>query len=77
MTHTTRSSSLPDGALPSIVPLQILTLIGLSHVVDQVALLKAVRRCLEWLLPDQSQTIDAELARLCALRRTRPMISGT
>ncbi|MDO8375794.1 MAG: hypothetical protein Q7S91_01225, partial [Aquabacterium sp.] len=41
-------------ALLSIVPLLILTVIALSHVVDQVELLQTVRRYLEWLVPGQS-----------------------
>ena len=50
-------------ALLSIVPLLILTMIALSHVIDQAELLKTVGRYLEWLVPGQSGSIVAELAR--------------
>ncbi len=49
-------------ALLSIVPLLILTVIALSHFVDQVALLQTLGRYLEWLVPGQSRAIVAELA---------------
>ncbi|MDO9286807.1 MAG: YihY/virulence factor BrkB family protein [Aquabacterium sp.] len=55
-------------ALLSIVPLLILTVIALSHVVDQVELLQTVRRYLEWLVPGQSGAITAELANFMAHR---------
>jgi len=55
-------------ALLSIVPLLILTVIALSHVVDQVELLQTVGRYLEWLVPGQSASIGAELARFLAHR---------
>ena len=55
-------------ALLSIVPLLILTLIVLSHVVDQVELLGTVGRYLEWLVPGQSGAIVPELARFLAHR---------
>jgi YihY family inner membrane protein len=48
-------------ALLSIVPLLILTVIALSHVVDQAQLLHALGRYLEWLVPGQSKSIVAEL----------------
>jgi membrane protein len=48
-------------ALLSIVPLLILTVIALSHVVDQAELLHALGRYLEWLVPGQSKSIVAEL----------------
>ena len=50
-------------ALLSIVPLLILTVIALSHVVEQVELLGTVQHYLEWLVPGQSRAIVAELAR--------------
>lgn len=53
-------------ALLSIVPLLILTVIVLSHVVDQVELLRTVGRYLEWLVPGQSDAVVAELARFLA-----------
>ena len=49
-------------ALLSIVPLLILTVIALSHFVDQGALLHTVGHYLEWLVPGQSRAIVAELA---------------
>ncbi|WP_414654373.1 YihY/virulence factor BrkB family protein [Ideonella sp.] len=55
-------------ALLSIVPLLIITAIALSHVVDQAELLQTVGRYLEWLVPGQSETIVAELARFLAHR---------
>jgi YihY family inner membrane protein len=48
-------------ALLSIVPLLILTVIALSHVVDEVELLHVLGRYLEWLVPGQSKSIVAEL----------------
>jgi YihY family inner membrane protein len=55
-------------ALLSIVPLLILTVIALSHVVDQGELLLTLRRYLEWLVPGQSAVIVAELATFMANR---------
>jgi membrane protein len=49
-------------ALLSVVPLLILTVIALSHVIDQAELLQTLGRYLEWLLPGQSRAIVAELA---------------
>ncbi len=49
-------------ALLSIVPLLILTVIALSHVIDQQELLQTLGRYLEWLVPGQSGAIVAELA---------------
>ena len=48
-------------ALLSIVPLLILTVIALSHVIDQAELLHALGHYLEWLVPGQSKSILAEL----------------
>jgi membrane protein len=48
-------------ALLSIVPLLILTVVALSHVIDQAELLRTVGRYLEWLVPGQSGVIVAEL----------------
>ncbi len=48
-------------ALLSIVPLLILTVIALSHVVEQAELLQTVGRYLEWLVPGQSRAIVTEL----------------
>ena len=49
-------------ALLSIVPLLIVSVIALSHFIDQEALLGAVGRYLAWLLPGQSQAIVGELS---------------
>ena len=48
-------------ALLSIVPLLILTVIGLSYIIDQAELLDTLGRYLEWLIPGQSKLIVAEL----------------
>jgi len=48
-------------ALLSIVPLLILTVIALSHVIDQTELLQTLGRYLEWLVPGQSPVIIEEL----------------
>jgi YihY family inner membrane protein len=55
-------------ALLSIVPLLILTVIALSHVVEQAALLQTVSRYLAWLVPGQSGAIVQELASFLAHR---------
>jgi membrane protein len=55
-------------ALLSIVPLLILTMIVLSHVVDQRELLLTLGRYLEWLVPAQSGVVLAELANFLAHR---------
>lgn len=49
-------------ALLSIVPLMILSVIALSHVIDQTELLVTLGRYLEWLIPGQSKYIIVELA---------------
>ncbi len=49
-------------ALLSIVPMMILTVIALSHLIDQAELLGTLGRYLEWLVPGQSRAIVAELA---------------
>ncbi|GAA4022818.1 YihY/virulence factor BrkB family protein [Actimicrobium antarcticum] len=49
-------------ALLSIVPLLILTVIALSHLVNQAELLATLGRYLEWLVPGQSGAIVGELA---------------
>jgi membrane protein len=48
-------------ALLSIVPLLILTVIVLSHVIDQAELLQTLGLYLEWLMPGQSGAIVTEL----------------
>jgi len=49
-------------ALLSIVPLLILTVIALSHWIDQAELLQTLGRYLEWLVPGQSKAIVGELS---------------
>jgi membrane protein len=53
-------------ALLSIVPMLILTVIALSHFVDQGALLQTLGRYLEWLVPGQSRAIVTELSSFLA-----------
>ena len=48
-------------ALLSIVPMLILTVIALSHFVEQAALLQTLGRYLEWLVPGQSKAIVAAM----------------
>ena len=48
-------------ALLSLVPLLILTVIALSHVIDQAELLHTLGRYLEWSVPGQSGAIIKEL----------------
>ena len=55
-------------ALLSIVPLMILSVIALSHWVEQALLLQTLGRYLEWLVPGQSAAVVAELARFLAHR---------
>ena len=55
-------------ALLSIVPLLIVSVIALSHVIDQAELLSTVGRYLEWLLPGQSRSIVEELSNFLAHR---------
>ncbi len=55
-------------ALLSVVPLLILTVIALSHVIDQVELLSTLGRYLEWLMPGQARAIVGELGNFLAHR---------
>ena len=55
-------------ALLSVVPLLILTVIALSHLVDQRELLATIGRYLEWLTPGQSRAIVTELSNFVAHR---------
>jgi YihY family inner membrane protein len=50
-------------ALLSIVPLLILTVIALSRVIDEGALLSTLARYLEWVVPGQSGAVVGELAK--------------
>jgi YihY family inner membrane protein len=49
-------------ALLSIVPLLILSVIVLTYVIDQHALLDTLQRYLEWIVPGQSKAIVRELS---------------
>ncbi len=49
-------------ALLSLVPLLILSVIGLSHWVDQAELLAAMGRYLEWLVPSQSKAVLGDVS---------------
>ena len=55
-------------ALLSVVPLLILTVITLSHFVNQRELLQTLGHYLEWLMPGQSKAIVAELSNFVAHR---------
>jgi membrane protein len=55
-------------ALLSVVPLLILTVIVLSHIVDQQELLATLGRYMEWVMPGQSRAIIAELGNFVAHR---------
>ena len=48
-------------ALLSIVPMVMLTVIALSHIIDQDELLQTLGRYSEWLVPGQSELIIEEL----------------
>jgi membrane protein len=49
-------------ALLSLVPLMILSVIALSHFVDQARLLDTLQMYLEWIVPGQSDPIIEELS---------------
>jgi len=55
-------------ALLSVVPLLILTVIALTHIVDQGELLTTLGRYMEWVMPGQSKAIIAELGNFVAHR---------
>jgi uncharacterized BrkB/YihY/UPF0761 family membrane protein len=55
-------------ALLSMVPLLIVSVIALSHFIDQRKLLATIGRYLEWLLPGQSRAMVAELSNFLAHR---------
>ena len=55
-------------ALLSIVPMLILTVIALSHFIEEAALLATLRHYLAWLLPGQSGAVVTELANFLAHR---------
>lgn len=49
-------------ALLSVLPLLILSIIALSHFVDQAELLNTVGRYLEWLVPSQSKAVLIDIS---------------
>ena len=55
-------------ALLSIVPLLILSVIALSHLIDQAELLQTLGRYLEWVMPGQGTAIVQELSNFLAHR---------
>lgn len=55
-------------ALLSVVPLLILSVIALSHLVEQAELFGALGRYLEWLVPSQSQAVLADVSSFMANR---------
>ncbi len=50
-------------ALLSVLPLLILTVLALSHFVDQAELFKILGQYLEWLVPSQSQAVLDDVSR--------------
>jgi len=57
-------------ALLSVLPLLILSIIALSHLIDQAVLLDTVGRYLEWLVPSQSKAVLADVSSFLANRGT-------
>ncbi len=55
-------------ALLSVVPLLILSVIALSHLVDQAELLATLGRYLEWVVPSQSRAFLAEVSKFMEQR---------
>lgn len=55
-------------ALLSVVPLLILSVIALSHLVDQAELLATLGRYLEWVVPSQSRGFLAEVSKFLEQR---------
>jgi membrane protein len=49
-------------ALLSVVPLLIVSVIALSHLVDQAALLNTIGRYLEWVVPSQSKSVMLDVS---------------
>lgn len=56
------AGAIANYALLSVLPLLILSIIALSHLVDQAALLETVGRYLEWLVPSQSRAVLADVS---------------
>ncbi|WP_194721013.1 YihY/virulence factor BrkB family protein [Noviherbaspirillum malthae] len=63
-------------ALLSIVPLLIITVIALSHFIDQGELLETIGRYLEWLIPGQSKAVINELANFLGHREVISWLLG-
>jgi len=63
-------------ALLSIVPLLIITVIALSHFIDQGELLETIGRYLEWLIPGQSKAVITELANFLGHREVISWLLG-
>lgn len=57
-------------ALLSVLPLLILSVIALSHLIDQTVLLQTVGRYLEWLVPSQSKAVLADVSGFLEHRAT-------
>jgi YihY family inner membrane protein len=63
-------------ALLSTIPLLILTLIGLSHVVDQALLFETMERYLGWLFPGEGRAVLAELRHFVEHREVLGWVLG-
>ena len=63
------AGAIAYNTLLSILPLLILALIGLTHFVDQAALLATLSRYLELVVPGQSDAIMRELSQFLAHRK--------
>ena len=61
-------------ALLSMLPLLILSVIALSHLVDQAELLDTVGHYLEWLVPSQSRAVLADVSGFLANRTTFSLV---
>lgn len=61
-------------ALLSVLPLLILSIIALSHLIDQAVLLDTVGRYLEWLVPSQSRAVLADVSSFLENRATIGML---
>lgn len=57
-------------ALLSLVPLLILSVILLSHLVDQQVLIETIAQYLEWLVPSQSQALLGDISGFLERRTT-------
>lgn len=55
-------------ALLSVVPLLILSVIALSHLVDQAQLLSTLTHYLDWLMPSQSKAVLADVSNFLEAR---------